>query len=581
MRKLKKFLPYLKGSYGLMAFSLFCALLSTGAKLLIPFLAGKAINAMQAAIETRTWESLDLSFDFILMASLLVVGTLFRYLFDYVTYLLGQRVIKTMRKEIFAATLQAPISSIDQSRKGDLLLRMVNDVENVQTGLVSGLAALYDGVVAIAITLVFMFTLNWILGLIVVGLTPISIFVSRFVSKFNSKNFRQQRQDQGLVNSFALESLNNSESVATLGIAKEREKDFEALNDDFRKSTFKANLGASTINPSTRLVNAIINAALVLIGAVLIIHSPERLGIDGFAIGDLSAFLTYASNYMAPFNEISNVIAEIDYALASFARIDEIIHSPADKNEGQEIIQGNIESLAAKNINFSYDGIRPIIKDFSLDIYKGHKIAFVGPTGCGKTTLINLLMRFYDPQEGSFFANGVSTKELEKEAFRHHIGMVLQDTWIFSGTVYENIAYAKPEASRQEVEEAARKAQAEGFIERLPQGYDTWISDTSGLSVGEKQLICVARVMLLQPEIVILDEATSHIDVRTEKMLSESFDALMEGKTSLVVAHRLSTIVSSDLIVVMKEGEIIEMGNHEELLAKRGFYYNLYNAQFN
>ncbi len=577
IKKFKSFIPYVKGSYFLAFISLFCALLATSSKLFIPFLAGKCVNLMK---DTPLHE-LDLSGYFLIMAIFLVVGTLFRYVFDYITYLVGQRVIKNIRNELFEATLESPISSIDQARKGDLLLRLVNDVENVQTGLVSGFAAFYDGIISILITLVFMFTLNWILGLVVVGLTPISIFVSRFVSKFNSKHFRKQRSAQGMVNAFASESLTNSEAVATLNIAKDRIDQFDELSDEFRKSTFKANLGASTINPSTRLVNALINGALVLIGAILIIENPRNLGLSAFAVGDLSAFLTYASSYMQPFNEISNVVSEIDYALASFQRIDETIHGKKDINQGKEVLAGSINDLQAKDITFSYDGKRDIIKDFSLDIYKGHKIAFVGPTGCGKTTLINLLMRFYDPQRGAFYANHLSTQDLEKSAFRSHIGMVLQDTWIFNGTVFENIAYAKEGATKEEVEEAARKAQAAHFIERLPQGYDTQISDSSGLSVGEKQLICVARVMLLEPEIVILDEATSNIDVRTEKLLSEAFDKLMEGKTSLVVAHRLSTIVSSDLIVVLKDGKIIETGNHRELIAKKGFYYSLYNAQFN
>lgn len=577
IKKFKSFIPYVKGSYFLAFISLFCALLATSSKLFIPFLAGKCVNLMK---DTPLHE-LELSGYFLIMAIFLVVGTLFRYVFDYITYLVGQRVIKNIRNELFEATLESPISSIDQARKGDLLLRLVNDVENVQTGLVSGFAAFYDGIISILITLVFMFTLNWILGLVVVGLTPISIFVSRFVSKFNSKHFRKQRSAQGMVNAFASESLTNSEAVATLNIAKDRIDQFDELSDEFRKSTFKANLGASTINPSTRLVNALINGALVLIGAILIIENPRNLGLSAFAVGDLSAFLTYASSYMQPFNEISNVVSEIDYALASFQRIDETIHGKKDINQGKEVLSGSINDLQAKDITFSYDGKRDIIKDFSLDIYKGHKIAFVGPTGCGKTTLINLLMRFYDPQRGAFYANHLSTQDLEKSAFRSHIGMVLQDTWIFNGTVFENIAYAKEGATKEEVEEAARKAQAAHFIERLPQGYDTQISDSSGLSVGEKQLICVARVMLLEPEIVILDEATSNIDVRTEKLLSEAFDKLMEGKTSLVVAHRLSTIVSSDLIVVLKDGKIIETGNHRELIAKKGFYYSLYNAQFN
>lgn len=585
IKKIKSFLPYVKGSYGLVIISLLCASLATGSKLFIPFLAGKCVNLMKAAYDSNggDFSSIEknLQLYFIIMAALLVVGTIFRYIFDFITYLIGQRVIKNIRNRLFKATLESPISSIDQSRKGDLLLRLVNDVENVQTGLISGFAAFYDGIISIIITLVFMFTLNWILGLVVVGLTPISIFVSRFISKFNSKHFRKQRTSQGMVNAFASESLTNSEAVATLNIGEDRIKEFDKLSDEFRNSTFKANLGSSIINPSTRLVNSLINGALVLIGALLIINSPKGIGLDAFLVGDLSAFLTYASSYMQPFNEISNVVTEIDYALASFARIDETINGKKDINEGKEIINGSVDTLEAKDVTFSYDSKRKIIKNFSLDIYKGHKIAFVGPTGCGKTTLINLLMRFYDPQEGAFFANNISTQDLEKSAFRKHIGMVLQDTWIFTGTVFENIAYAKEGATLDEVKEAARKAQASGFIERLPQGYDTIISDSSGLSVGEKQLICVARVMLLEPEIVVLDEATSNIDVRTEKLLSEAFDQLMKGKTSLVVAHRLSTIVSSDLIVVLKDGEIIEAGNHKELMAKEGFYFNLYNAQFN
>ena len=582
MRRFKTFLPYLSHSKGLVALSLLCAFLATGSKLMIPFLAGKCVNAMNDAITNGTWSSLDLGNVFLLMGVLLLIGTIFRYLFDYLTYLLGQKVIRTMRHELFVATLEEPVSEIDKTTKGDTVLRFVNDIENVQTGLVSGFASLYDGVVAIAITLIFMFTLNWVLGLIVVALTPISMFVARFVSKFNAKHFRSQATNQGLLNGYSLESLRNSEAVTTLGIAKDREQGFDERNAALRDATFKANMGASVINPATRFVNAIINATVILVGAVLLLHpsASASIGLAAFGIGDLSAFLTYASNYMQPFNEISDVVAEIDYALASFQRIQDIIHGPKDTNDGKQVLSGEIQDIEAKHVTFSYDASRVIIHDLNLSLKKGQKIALVGPTGCGKTTVINLLMRFYDPQEGAFFANDISTQNLEKKAFRAHIGMVLQDTWIFSGTVYENIAYAKPDASKEEVLEAAKQAQADGFISRLPKGYDTMISDSSGLSLGEKQLICVARVMLAKPELVILDEATSNIDVRTEKLLSESFDHLMKGKTSLVVAHRLSTIVSSDCIIVLKDGEMMEKGTHRELLAKKGFYAKLYEAQF-
>jgi len=574
MKKYLQLKPYLTGCLWIILVSLLCAFVATGSKLMIPFLAGKLINQLVSGTVDEANFKLYLEIMFILVGS----GTLFRYAFDYLTALLGQRVIKNLRNSLFKAYQEAPISYIDQHRQGDLVLRLVNDIENVQTGLVAGFAAFYDGIIAILFTLGFMASLNWALALIVVLLTPISMIISRKVSKFNSKYFKAQAKSSGEVMAFASESLTNSETVTTLDIAASREKDFDQVNFAYRANTFKAAFGASLINPSTRLVNAIINAAVIAVGSVFLVKNVN-VGV-AFMVGDLSAFLTYAANYMQPFNEISDVVTEIDYAFASFKRIDDAVHLERDVNKGTQKLEGKIATLKADDLHFSYDSSREIIKGFSLEIFQGHKVALVGPTGCGKTTLINLLLRFYDPQKGAFYANSISTQDLEKEAFRSHVGMVLQDTWIFSGTVYDNIAYAKPEASKEEVYAAAKKAQAEGFIERLPQGYDTWISDSSGLSIGEKQLVCVARVMLLEPEIVILDEATSAIDIRTESLLSKSFDELMKGKTSLVVAHRLSTIVGSDLIVVMKEGEIIEMGNHQELLAKKGFYSSLYEAQF-
>jgi len=574
MKKYLQLKPYLTGCLWIILVSLLCAFVATGSKLMIPFLAGKLINQLVSGTVDEANFKLYLEIMFILVGS----GTLFRYAFDYLTALLGQRVIKNLRNSLFKAYQEAPISYIDQHRQGDLVLRLVNDIENVQTGLVAGFAAFYDGIIAILFTLGFMASLNWALALIVVLLTPISMIISRKVSKFNSKYFKAQAKSSGEVMAFASESLTNSETVTTLDIAASREKDFDQVNSAYRTNTFKAAFGASLINPSTRLVNAIINAAVIAVGSVFLVKNVN-VGV-AFMVGDLSAFLTYAANYMQPFNEISDVVTEIDYAFASFKRIDDAVHLERDVNKGTQKLEGKIATLKADDLHFSYDSSREIIKGFSLEIFQGHKVALVGPTGCGKTTLINLLLRFYDPQKGAFYANSISTQDLEKEAFRSHVGMVLQDTWIFSGTVYDNIAYAKPEASKEEVYAAAKKAQAEGFIERLPQGYDTWISDSSGLSIGEKQLVCVARVMLLEPEIVILDEATSAIDIRTESLLSKSFDELMKGKTSLVVAHRLSTIVGSDLIVVMKEGEIIEMGNHQELLAKKGFYSSLYEAQF-
>lgn len=572
--KFKKILPYLKGSYSKVAISLLFALLSTGSKLVIPFLAGKVVNLAVSG------EPFDLSFYLILMVSFLVVGAFFRYFFDFMTALIGADLIYRMRKSIFLSYNEMPLSSIDKKAKGDILLCLTSDVEKIQNGLVSGFAALYDGVVAIAITLVFMATLNYLLAILVVVLTPLSMVVSRFISRFNGKHFKAQAKANGELNAFTLEELTNSQAITSLGLSKKRKDDFEALNADMKEHTFKANMGSSIINPSTRLVNGIINGSLILLGALFIIKDlGPTFGIV-FLVGDLSAFLTYAANYMQPFNEISDVVTEIDYAFSSLDRVDALLKEPFDLDGGKEILSSGLKDLSAKDVTFSYDGKREVIKDFTFDFKEGQRIALVGPTGCGKSTLINLLLRFYDPQKGSFYANGIALRDLEKEAYRNHVGMVLQDTWIFKGTVFENIAYAKEGATLEEVRLAAKKAQCDRLIERLPKGYDTVISDASGLSVGEKQLICVARVMLLSPEVVILDEATSNIDLRTERLLNESFKELMKGRTSLVVAHRLSTIVTSDVILVMKDGVIIESGSHEELLRKGGFYSELYEAQF-
>lgn len=589
MKKLKRLWPWLKGSRFLAFVSLVFSLLATVCKLAIPYLAGLLINYFA---EHRTSVCLpedgcmdeSVVFVFVVLPLLiiaLIVGTVFRLIFDYTKAHIGQKVIAKMRKELFKAYMDAPIKEIDGSSKGDLIQRLINDIENVQTGLLSGFAALYDGVVTIAVTIFFMFTLSWKLALVVVLLTPLSMVVSRIVSRYNSRHFKAQASASGELSSFVNETLKNSTSIRTLGITEEKEKEFEALNEKFRENSFKATMGASTINPSTRLINALINATLILLGALFIINGEERAVFNVFAVGDLCAFLTYAANYMQPFNEVSDVMSEIGYAGSSLERITDAIDMPKDVDQGTKYVDGNIHSLKAENLFFGYTKDKLIINNFTLDIKEGQRIALVGPSGCGKTTLINLFMRFYDPNQGKISINGDFAEDILKDSIRSHIGMVLQDTWIFTGTVFDNIAYGKKNATFFEVREAARKAQADGFIERLPQGYDTIISDSSGLSVGEKQLICVARLMLLEPEVVILDEATSNIDVRTEKLLNESFKELLKGRTSIVVAHRLSTIQSSDLIVVLKDGAIIEQGTHESLYDKKGFYYELYNAQFN
>ena len=571
-KAMKGLLPYLKGSKRLLSWTIFSVVLSTGSKLAIPYVAGKAVNEI-----LEKGALADLSVHFILMASFLVLGTLFGYLFQFLTSLIGQRVIRQARSLLYESLLLCPIRTIDESSKGDFVNRMLVDVENIQTGLVAGLASFLEGIVTILVTMGFMFSLNWLLALIVVVLTPVSLLVSRAISKFNSKHFKGQAKSQSALVAYSREGLENSETVRAYELGEERIKEFDRLNEENRKDAFRANMGASVLNPATRLVNSLINAILIFVGAATIIMETP-LGIV-FLVGDLSSFLTYASNYMNPFNEISNVMSEIDYAVASFRRVDALVRTAREKETG-EMALPKAGPLSAAGIRFSYVPGKEVIRGFSLAPSEGKRIALVGPTGCGKTTLINLILRFYDPDSGAFLLNGHPITSYRRSDIRRKVGMVLQDSWIFQGTVRENIAYGKPDATIEEVEEAARRAQAASFIERLPKGYDTMIGEGSALSKGERQLISVARVLLLSPEIVILDEATSNIDMRTEALLGRSFRTLMEGKTSIVVAHRLSTIVESDLIIVLKDGEIIEEGTHKELMEADGFYHSLYSAQF-
>lgn len=571
MNNLSNIKRYIKGDTKLAIASLLFATCSVVCKLSIPFITGLVINKMKAG-------------DFNIMVylyvgiGLLLLGSIFRYFFDILVSLLGHNVVKKMRDDVFSKFNRVSISYLDTHPHGDLLLRLISDIENVQTGLINGAGALYEGVVQIIVTLVFMFYLNYVLGLIVVLLTPISLIVSKFISSRNAKYFREQNAKLGELSSFGLETISNLETVQAYQLEDDRLSSFLVKNKDVKEKNFKAAFAASWINPATRVINNSIYAILILVGAWFI-NDNINVGVGLLTVGSLSSFLTYSLQYMTPFNEISDASSDILYALTSLKRVNEVLAEKDDVDEGKEFIDGKVNTLEAKSMNFSYDGKRQIISNFNLDIYKGHKIALVGPTGCGKTTIINLLMRFYDPQQGGFYINGKESRTYSKHDLRNHIGMVLQDTWLSHGTIKENIAFGKPSASMEEIVAASKKAHADDFIRRLPKGYDTYISNSSNLSSGEKQLLCVARIMLIEPEIVVLDEATSNIDLRTELALSSSFDSLMKGKTSLVVAHRLSTIQNSDLIVVLKDGAMIEQGNFEELMSKQGFFYNLYNSQ--
>lgn len=584
MKNFKALKKYLRGSYGIVVLSFVFALLSVAAKMAVPFVTGLGVDVIRAWMKNPMQEdrySRALLIDLVLMIGLILCGTVFRYFFDFTTAYVGQRLVKKMRDDVYIALNEVPVSYLDRNPHGDLLLRLTNDIENVQTGLITGAGALYEGIVQILITIAFMFYLNYFLGLVVVILTPLSILTSRFISKHNAQYFKLQNEKLGQITAFSSESITNLEAIQSYGLEERKAQGFDEKNLELKGANFKATFAASWINPSTRLVNNIIYGSVILLGVWMILESGTAwswLGIS-FSVGSLSSFLTYSYQYMTPFNEIADAASDIFYADASLGRVMETLTTPKDIDMGNRPLGQEVQTLEAKDMVFSYDGKRTIIQRFNLDIYKGHKIALVGTTGCGKTTIINLLMRFYDPQQGGFYMNGIPTQEVSKKEMRSHIGMVLQETWLSKDTIAANIAFGKPNATMDEIVEAAKKAHADEFIRRMPEGYQTVVSNATGLSTGEKQLLCVARILLVQPEIVLLDEATSNIDLRTELALGKAFDELMRGKTSIVVAHRLSTIKNADLILVMKDGAVLEQGNFGELMAKNGAFADLYRSQ--
>lgn len=584
MKNFKALKKYLRGSYGIVILSFVFALLSVAAKMAVPFVTGLGVDVIREWMKNPMQEdhySHALLIDLVLMIGLILCGTVFRYFFDFTTAYVGQRLVKKMRDDVYIALNEVPVSYLDRNPHGDLLLRLTNDIENVQTGLITGAGALYEGIVQILITIVFMFYLNYFLGLVVVILTPLSILTSRFISKHNAQYFKLQNEKLGQITAFSSESITNLEAIQSYGLEERKAQGFDEKNLEVKGANFKATFAASWINPSTRLVNNIIYGSVILLGVWMILESGSTwswLGIP-FSVGSLSSFLTYSYQYMTPFNEIADAASDIFYADASLGRVMETLTTPKDIDTGNRPLGQEIQTLEAKDMVFSYDTKRTIIQRFNLDIYKGHKIALVGTTGCGKTTIINLLMRFYDPQQGGFYMNGIPTQEIAKKEMRSHIGMVLQETWLSKDTIAANIAFGKPNATMEEIVEAAKKAHADEFIRRMPEGYQTIVSNATGLSTGEKQLLCVARILLAQPEIVLLDEATSNIDLRTELALGKAFDELMRGKTSIVVAHRLSTIKNADLILVMKDGAVLEQGNFGELMAKNGAFADLYRSQ--
>ena len=570
MKAKQRLFTYLRPFCSSLVAALIFTLLFVVAQIGQPFLLGRALDASEQEFFIYVFIALGLA----------ILGTIFAYLFEVIVMNVSQKVIKKARDEIYEKINAISLKDFDQKTHGDLVLLEIRDMENLAAGLFAIFKTLMQGIFTIIVTIIMMVMVNWILAIGVIVLSPLSMIMARIVSGFSHKHYKKQSQLQADISSISLETLNNIEIVQSLNYEDESIEKFRISNEKLQKEGRIAQFSASWVNPSTRLVNNIIYVLIGISGVVMLAYDEKLMVVFAvMTIGRLSSFLSYTNQYSKPFNEISNVAAEYENAKASFNRINDFLNMENDVNEGKENI-ANIESIEFKNMSFSYDENKSLIEGFNLTIKKGQKVAIVGPTGAGKTTLINLIMRFYDPVSGDIVINGNSSLDITKQSLRQKIGMVLQDTWIFSGSILDNIRYFKKDASEEEVKEAARKAHADIFINTLPDGYMTKVSNKSGLSEGQRQMIAIARVMLSNPELVILDEATSNIDTRSEMLITAAFDQMMKEKTSIVIAHRLSTIEKADVIIVMKDGSIVETGNHKELMSKQSFYYSMYSSQY-
>lgn len=566
---LKKIKPY----WLYLAIALISAVISVSLTLYIPVLIGDAVDN----IIDKGNVNFENIIRILIYIAIGVVGVaVFQWIMNYFTNIISFKTVRDLRREIFRKFNSVPLSYIDTHPHGDLISRVINDVDAVGDGLTQLFLQLFSGVVTIVGTLIFMLMIDWRIALAVVILTPLSLFVAAFIGKLSHKTFREQQLLQGEISSYVEEHVGNQRIVKAFSYESRAMNDFENLNKKLYKVGFLAQFAGALANPSTRFVNAMVYAAVGIFGALTAISGT-------LSIGQLSCFLTYANQYTKPFNEVTGVLTQLQTGMAAAGRVFEILEEENETPDSPNapVLDNCKGNVKIDNVSFSYTKDKPLIKGFSLDVKSDSKIAIVGPTGCGKTTFINLLMRFYETDSGKITIDGVDIKSLTRDNLRHQFGMVLQDSWLFCGTIMENLRYGNENASDEEVIDAAKAAYAHSFIRRMPDGYNTVISEGGGnLSQGQKQLLCIARAMLTNPPILILDEATSSIDTLTEIRVQKAFAKMMKGKTSFVVAHRLSTIKESDVILVMKDGNIIEQGNHEELIKKGGFYCTLYNSQF-
>ena len=570
-RVLLQIKPYLPTIILLLIF----AVISVICTLYIPVLIGDAIDCIISAGQV--------DFDAIMpklytCIGLILVAALSQWLMNVCGNRVTYNTIRDMRELAFKKIHRLPFSYLDSHETGDIVSRIIADVDQFADGLLMGFSQLFTGIVTIVGTIGFMLSVNVWITCVVILITPLSIVVARFIAKKTYTMFKLQSETRGKQTAFINEMITNQKVVRAYGHEDENIEHFDEINKELQKHTLKATFFSSITNPATRFVNSVVYAAVALIGALLAISG------GGFTVGMLSAFLSYANQYTKPFNEISGVITELQNALACAERLLQFIDTEELSEEPEmlpEFEKTPVGNISFKDVHFSYTKDKPLIEGFSLEVPAGKKVAIVGPTGCGKTTMINLLMRFYDPDTGSISVDGVDTKTMPRKALRHNFGMVLQETWLKSGTITDNIRMGRPDASEEEVIAAAKSAHADSFIRQLPNGYNTMIGEDGGsLSAGQKQLLCISRIMLTLPPMLILDEATSSIDTRTELRIQRAFAKLTKGRTSFVVAHRLSTIKESDIILVMKDGNIIEQGNHDSLLAQNGFYAELYRSQF-
>ena len=570
---LKKVFSYIGKYKYFLILSMFFAAVTVGLTLYAPILVGKAIDCI---IGKGNVDFVNMKSILIKVAVIVVSTALIQWLMNVCNNKITYNVSRDLRKKAFEKIEILPFSYIDTHSKGDIVSRVITDVDQLSDGLLMGFTQFFTGVITIIGTLAFMLSVNVFITIVVVVVTPLSFFIARFIAKKTFNMFSLQSKTRGEQTSFIDEMISNQKVAEAYSMNEENKARFDKINDDLAKYSLKATFFSSITNPATRFVNSIVYAAVALFGAIMAVKGNITVGI-------LSCFLSYANQYTKPFNEISSVVTELQNAIACAARVFELIEEAPelpDKADATELenVKGSVE---INNLYFSYNPDRELLKNVNINVEPGKTVAIVGPTGCGKTTLINLLMRFYDPNNGAISVDEVNTQDVTRQSLRQNFGMVLQDTWLKSGTIADNIRLGKTDATDDEIIEAAKKAHAHSFIKRLPNGYKTKIGEDGGsLSQGQKQLLCITRLMLCPPPMLILDEATSSIDTRTEIKIQKAFNTLMKNITTFIVAHRLSTIQNADLILVMNDGNIIEQGTHVSLYAQKGFYYNLYNSQF-